>query len=66
MQLAETIKETGLIAPVSGRQKDNGRFDLVTGERPAAGGEDRLHGADLAARPLGASGCMMRDAGSRL
>src|SRR4051794_22617176 len=32
-QLAQTIKETGLVQPIRVREKKDGRFDLVAGER---------------------------------
>ena len=32
-QLAGTIKETGLVQPIKVKKKDDGRFDLVAGER---------------------------------
>lgn len=32
-QLAETIEETGIVQPVKVKAKENGRFDLVAGER---------------------------------
>ena len=32
-QLAQTIKETGLVQPIRVREKESGRFDLVAGER---------------------------------
>src|SRR4051794_18500813 len=42
-ELAETIEETGLVAPIKVREKDGGRFDLVAGHR-------RLEAAKLAGR----------------
>ncbi len=42
-QMARTIEDTGIVQPVKVKQKDNGRFDLVAGER-------RFRAAQIAGR----------------